>query len=110
MLIQLDLTKITTIDQLFDLFDEKFGFPTWFGRNYNALADCLFTFYFPEENLCEISNKNGTDTVLECIATSTTEGISLLSYIAEVLAYVNLKLSATEIEGKFALRPVFDAV
>jgi len=110
MLIQLDLTKTTTIDQLIDLFNEKFEFPEWFGRNYNALADCLFTFYFPEESLCKISNKNGNDTVLECLASSTTEGIELLSYIADVLAYVNLKLSHTEIQGKFTMRPIFNAV
>jgi len=66
MLIQLDLTKTSTIDQLFDIFDDKFGIPEWFGRNYNTMADCLFTFYFPEESLCGISNENETYTVLEC--------------------------------------------
>ena len=39
--IRLDGTRMATMDTMFDEFQLKGGFPSYFGRNNNALIDCL---------------------------------------------------------------------
>jgi len=104
MVIKFDLTGIRDNDQLLNLFNEKFGFVEWFGYNFNALVDCLFTFYFPDESLCNISNENGSETILEFKIESGNE--KNLIYIINVLSYVNLKLFEIDFPGRFSFRPI----
>jgi|GEM_PF-1826826 len=106
VVIELDLTDIGTNDQLIDLFDRTFGFPEWFGRNFNALADCLFSFYFPAESQCRTANENGSETILAVRMAQGNE--PQLLYIANLLGYVNLKLSETAAAGRFSIRPIID--
>jgi len=104
--IKINLENVETEDQLFDALDKAFGFVDWFGRNFNALADCLFTFYFKEESLCEISNENGGETILEIKIKPGSD--KKIIYLADLLSYVNLKLSETDVSGRFSLRPIID--
>lgn len=38
---QLDLNNIHTYDELQSVLSQCFGFPVWYGRNWDAFWDCL---------------------------------------------------------------------
>ena len=44
--ITLDFTECKYIVQLYDILQEGFGFPEWFGRNLDALWDLLSDYYY----------------------------------------------------------------
>ncbi len=41
MLILCDFERLKTPDAVYDYLAEELGFPAWFGRNLDALHDCL---------------------------------------------------------------------
>ncbi|MCO1577891.1 barstar family protein [Crossiella sp. SN42] len=41
LVVQLDAKKMTDVDELFDQFADGFRFPTYFGRNWSAFAECI---------------------------------------------------------------------
>ena len=40
----IDLAKADSIGEIHDLLKESFGFPEYYGRNWDALSDCLEDF------------------------------------------------------------------
>lgn len=38
---EIDGIRVSTDDDLFECFSQAFGFPSYFGRNWAALRDCL---------------------------------------------------------------------
>lgn len=49
--IDIDFSLIETLDDLHDILFEKFGFPDFYGRNINALIDCISSIRYPEEGM-----------------------------------------------------------
>ena len=41
MLILCDFTRLGTADAVYDYLQEELSLPSWFGRNLDALHDCL---------------------------------------------------------------------
>lgn len=60
VLIRLDGAKMTRLDSLYNEFVHAFKFPEYFGRNYNALSECLSDLnWLPADGyVIEIQNSN----------------------------------------------------
>ena len=41
MLILCDFARLDTADAVYDYLEQELSFPAWFGRNLDALHDCL---------------------------------------------------------------------
>ena len=52
--IKIDFTRIKTLDDFYTELSSLFGFPDFFGRNVNALIDCLFSLRYPEDKMTKI--------------------------------------------------------
>ena len=56
--INLDFLAIKNTDELYDSLSKKLGFPDFFGRNINALIDCLSGLRYPEEGMISVNVSN----------------------------------------------------
>ncbi len=45
----IDGSRISTMNQLYEVFAQGLSFPEWYGRNFDALYDCLTDISFPVE-------------------------------------------------------------
>lgn len=63
--ISIDFKKINDISSLHDDFKQKLGFPDFYGKNINALIDCLSSMRFPEEGMSELTLKEDETLILE---------------------------------------------
>ncbi|MCG8711046.1 barstar family protein [Brenneria sp. 4F2] len=52
--VKIDFAKIKTLDDFYNELSGLFGFPDFFGRNINALIDCLFSLRYPEDEMTKI--------------------------------------------------------
>ncbi|QQO73835.1 barstar family protein [Morganella morganii] len=52
--IKVDFSKIKTLDDFYTELSDIFGFPVFFGRNINALIDCLFSLRYPQDEMTKI--------------------------------------------------------
>lgn len=52
--VEIDCSKIKTFRDLHDEFDEKFGFPDFYGRNMDAWIDCMTSLDCPEDCMTKI--------------------------------------------------------
>ncbi len=50
----IDFYQVKTIDDFYDQLSDKFGFPDFFGRNGDALIDCLFSLRYPQDEMTSI--------------------------------------------------------
>ncbi|MDX5631075.1 MULTISPECIES: barstar family protein [unclassified Brenneria] len=58
--ITLNFSSIKTMDELYDELAFKFGFPDFFGRNIDAVIDCIFGIRYPDEGMTKINiSENG---------------------------------------------------
>jgi RNAse (barnase) inhibitor barstar len=48
----IDGAAFTSAEQLHSELAFKLGLPEWYGRNFDALLDCLSSIDDPQENLC----------------------------------------------------------
>ncbi|WP_228351000.1 MULTISPECIES: barstar family protein [Limnobaculum] len=56
----LNLSDINDIDSLYKELALLFGFPDFFGRNVDAVIDCIFGVRYPEEGMTKINiSKDG---------------------------------------------------
>jgi hypothetical protein len=53
--IELDFSEIKDTDQLYEALAKKIGFPDGYGKNVDAVIDCLFGLRYPEEGMTKIS-------------------------------------------------------
>ncbi|NMY99928.1 barstar family protein [Pseudomonas proteolytica] len=53
--IELDFSKIKDVEHLYEALAEKIGFPDSYGKNADAVIDCLFGLRYPEEGMTKIS-------------------------------------------------------
>lgn len=59
--ITLDCSKFSNENIFYDELIPIFGFPDFFGRNINALIDCLSGLRYPEEGMIKVNvTKNGS--------------------------------------------------
>lgn len=59
--ITLDCSKFSNENIFYDEIIPIFGFPDFFGRNINALIDCLSGLRYPEEGMIKVNvTKNGS--------------------------------------------------
>jgi hypothetical protein len=54
-IIELDFSKIKDVEHLYEVLAEKIGFPDSYGKNADAVIDCLFGLRYPEEGMTKIS-------------------------------------------------------
>lgn len=63
MLLLCDPSTFSTMEEVYDFFQRELSLPSWFGRNLDALYDCLtdvsqpLTLLLPPGQKTEISNK-----------------------------------------------------
>ncbi|EDN7242987.1 barnase inhibitor [Salmonella enterica subsp. enterica] len=50
----IDFYKVKIMDDFYDQLSEKLGFPESFGRNGDALIDCLFSLRYPQDEMTSI--------------------------------------------------------
>ena len=53
--VELDFSTIKEVDELYQTLAEKFGFPAGYGKNVDAIIDCLFGLRYPEEGMTKLS-------------------------------------------------------
>ncbi len=63
--VRLDTRRITDWNSFHDVFQEAFGFPSFYGRNMNAWIDCMTSLDTPEDGLTSIPAKPGEVIVLQ---------------------------------------------
>lgn len=49
-----DFSKINTVDDFHDEMNRFFGFPDFYGNNFNAFVDCLNSLRFPDDGMTSI--------------------------------------------------------
>ena len=54
MVMELDFSNIQDLESMHLLLKEKFGFPDFYGKNVNALIDCLTSLRHPEDYMTTI--------------------------------------------------------
>ena len=54
MVVELDFSEIQDLEGMHLLLKKKFGFPDFYGKNVNALIDCLSSLRYPEDGMTNI--------------------------------------------------------
>src|SRR5436190_1216633 len=49
--IEINFTEIESLEDMHILLKEKFGFPEFYGKNVNALIDCLSSLRYPDDGM-----------------------------------------------------------
>lgn len=52
--LSIDFSNVKTVDDFHTKMKELFGFPDFYGRNYNAFIDCLSSLRFPEDRMTTV--------------------------------------------------------
>ena len=55
MKIEIDFSEITELESMHILLKEKLGFPDFYGKNLNALIDCLSSVRYPNDEMMNVS-------------------------------------------------------
>ncbi|GBU09468.1 hypothetical protein AwWohl_06060 [Gammaproteobacteria bacterium] len=71
-IVKLDFSEIKTSDDFYDAISKALGFPSFFGRNINALIDCLTYLREPEAEMSKVHIKESEYLLLELTNFSTT--------------------------------------
>lgn len=91
----LDATAFASDAQLHDELAFKLGLPEWYGRNFDALLDCLSTIDEPHENLCahwELHPGKRMVLQIEGFSDDATLSQSLLMKFAQTVSAANARL------------------
>lgn len=69
----IDFYKVKTMDDFYDQLSDKLGFPDYFGRNGDALIDCLFSLRYPQDEMTSIHVSSDEYLLLELRGFSSVE-------------------------------------
>jgi len=92
----LDGKAFGSAEQLHDELAFKLGLPRWYGRNFDALLDCLSTIDDPRRNLCthwELHPGKRMVLQIKGLSDETTMSESLLKQFVQTIAAANERLS-----------------
>jgi len=64
-LVKIDMRKIKDEDSFHDIFSQKMGFPSFYGRNMDAWIDCMTSIDRPEDGMTKVHAPKGGVLVLE---------------------------------------------
>lgn len=59
MELEIDFSGVSDLNSMHKLLMEKFGFPDFYGKNVNALIDCLTSLRHPEDRMTNIHLASG---------------------------------------------------
>ena len=51
----IDFKNVDTLDKMHEKLKQAFGFPDFYGANFNALIDCLGDIRYPEYGMSELT-------------------------------------------------------
>jgi RNAse (barnase) inhibitor barstar len=91
----LDGAAFKSDQQLHDELTLKLGLPIWYGRNFDALLDCLSSIDDPHENLCahwELHPGKRMLLRIEDLSDDATASASLLKKLAQTVSAANERL------------------
>ncbi|GLS24608.1 barstar family protein [Marinibactrum halimedae] len=71
--LKLNLLQIKTMDEFYDEISNLFGFPDFFGRNIDALIDCLFSLRYPEDEMTNVHLMDSEFMLLEVYGISSVD-------------------------------------
>ncbi|WP_291726352.1 barstar family protein [Bernardetia sp.] len=54
MNLEIDFSKINDLESMHNSLKKKFGFPDFYGKNVNALIDCLTSLRYPEDGMTKV--------------------------------------------------------
>ncbi len=89
-------TAFTSDEHLHDELAFKLGLPDWYGRNFDALLDCLSTIDDPGENLCahwELHPGKRMVLQIKGLSDHTMVSESLLRKFAQTISAANERLA-----------------
>lgn len=94
----LDGVAFTSDEQFHSELAFKLGLPAWYGRNFDALLDCLSSIDDPHENLCKHWElQPGKRMVLQVRGLpDVTETEALLKKFAQTISAANERMSQRE--------------
>ncbi len=55
MELSIDFKDVDTLDKMHEKLKQAFGFPDFYGANFNALIDCLSGIRYPEYGMSELT-------------------------------------------------------
>lgn len=91
MIIRIDARRFTSEEATHQALDEAFGFPEFYGRNWDALVDCLTDLDQPSAGMTRVNVFPGQCVllVLDHVRELTEEQDRLRRKLEDVLAFVN---------------------
>lgn len=91
MIVKIDCHKIRSLNDIHNQFNDAFGFPSFYGRNMDALIDCLSDADDPTAGMCQNSVDPGTKItiVLDGYSNLTQIRPDLIDDITGCIAFVN---------------------
>lgn len=88
--ITLNFSSIKTIEELYDELAINLGFPDFFGRNVDAVIDCMFGVRYPEEGMTKVNISEDGYLSLN-IKNFSSADIKLKDLIVYIVEFVNYK-------------------
>jgi Barstar (barnase inhibitor). len=89
--IELDFKNISTLDEMHIMLNEKFGFPDFYGKNVNALIDCLSDLRYPEYEMCKFHLDSKEDILIIKLKNFTDRNDFIINHFLTAIKGVNNK-------------------
>ncbi|KAA8993836.1 barstar family protein [Affinibrenneria salicis] len=100
--ITLNFSSIKTVDELYDELSLKLGFPDFFGRNIDAVIDCMFGVRYPDEGMIKVNVSEDGCLSLN-IKNFSSADVKLKDSIIHIVEYVNYKYQFKGLEPAILL-------
>ena len=109
-IVLIDGTAFASKERLHDELAFKLGLPKWYGRNWDALLDCLSSIDDPASNLCanwEFGSSKRLVLRVRAFSAETTDA-RLLTSFTQILADANSRLLKRDHENRIWIEFVTD--
>ncbi|UZE23732.1 barstar family protein [Pseudomonas sp. B21-056] len=93
--IELNFSEIKDVEHLYETLAEKFGFPEGYGKNVDAMIDCLFGLRYPKEGMTKISI-DLTEAIIIQAKNITSTQQNLRDTLIFIVEFVNFKCKFKE--------------